>query len=279
MYNLLKTIVILSAFFIVKPAYGQFSTFEIYGTRANGLADINTVFTNLDASYGNIAGLSGMNGTQINIHYQNRFGFTELKVLGMALGFNHKKAGAFAVTLKDFGIEEYNEFEAGIAYARKLTSTLSAGVQFNFFNLAIQGYGNTGTFSFNAGIQYGLTRNLLIGFSVKNPFPVKFTESSELPTIIAAGMRYNVSEKVAFFSEIEKHINYEYTIKIAIQYHIVEPFTGYFGYFNSPSTYAGYSFGFSYSGLDHLNIEVSTKYNITLGLSPSIGITYKFTSR
>ena len=279
MLKILKVALFTLVLFIPSLIYSQFSTFEIYGTKPAGLADISSVLTGIDASYTNIAGLQELTGSRINMHYQNRFGITELKVLGLAYGINIRKLGAFAFTLKEFGIEEYNEFEAGLGYARKLTSALSGGLQFNFFNLAIKGYGSRSSVSFNAGLQYTLNNNIMIGFSAINPFPVRFTSSASLPSIIAAGIRYNAGEKVVFYSEIEKHIDLEYAVKIALEYNITRAFCIYGGYINSPSTYAGYSFGFGYSGWKKMILEMSVKYNITLGLSPSIGFTYIFTPR
>ena len=271
-----RYIPVILLIFVYFNLYSQFSTFEIYGAKSFALADVGTVFTDINSSYTNVAGLAAMKSGGINLHYQNRFGFEELKALGFSAAFKYERIGTFAVTVKDFGIEQYNEFEGDIAYSRMLTNALSGGIQFSFFNLAIKGYGSKNAVSLNAGLQYRFNGNLLFGFFVKNPFPVKFSSSTRLPTIVAMGVRFNTSDKLIFYSEVEKHIDFGYSVKIALEYKIADVFTVYGGYENNPAVYSGYGFGFAYSGVKKISIELTAKYNITLGISPSIGITYLF---
>lgn len=53
----------------------------------------------------------------------------------------------FGVKASYYGFTQYNETQAALAYARKLSDKIDIGVQFNYNALKIAGYGNAGAIS------------------------------------------------------------------------------------------------------------------------------------
>jgi len=254
--------------------FSQFSSSEFYGTKSNALGNVSTTFKDINAAYTNQAGLAFLSGTSINLSYENRFLTYDLSSIDLAIAKNFKKLGTFSFSVNKFGIEEYNEIQLGAAYAMKLNKKTALALQINFFNLSINGYGSRSTMSFETGILYDIHKDLSFGFHVTNPFPIKFIDDIELPNIISLGIKYLISENLNIFGEIEKHINYDLFFKSGIEYAPLTSFSLYFGFKNNFNNYADYSMGFKYKIKQFINVELSTLYNLTLGLSPSIGFTY-----
>ena len=267
-------LIFTNIFIIVYQINAQINTIEIYGAKSNGLGQITAVHNDINSAYGNQAGLAFLQGMGINVGYENRFQVFELSALNFALAKNYNKLGTFGFVMKKFGFSQFNEFMAGLVYAKKLSNSFSAAIQFDYFNTSILGYGNKSTFSFETGLLYKLSNQLTIGIHVTNPFPITFVDDQDIPTIINLGVKYKVSDYLNIYGEFEKHINYNFYLKSGIEYSPIDIFTLYFGFRNDFQNSSDFSLGFKYKFNDKINIELSTLYNLTLGLSPTVGFNY-----
>ena len=267
--------------FIVLPAsvFSQFSTLESFGTKSNSLANISTTFKDINASYTNQAGLAFINGLEINMSYENRFLALDLSAINFAVAKNFNKIGTFGLSIKKFGISEYSEFLFGLAYARKLNNSTGIAVQLNAYNLSIENYGTKNAISFETGIIHDFSKRFTLGFHVSNPFPIKYLDEVNIPTIVTLGARYKASDNIVLFAEVEKHINYGTIVKTAIEYNPITVFSIYIGYKNDFNGTADISTGFMYIINNKIKLNLGTTYNITLGLSPSIGISYALNNK
>jgi hypothetical protein len=270
----LYIIIFINIFIIVYQINAQINTIEIYGAKSNGLGQITSVHNDINSSYGNQAGLAFIKGMNINLGYENRYQVFELSALNFAIAKNINNLGTFGFVIKKFGFSQFNEFMAGIAYAKKLGNSFSLGLQFDYFNTSISGYGNRSTFSFETGIMYVISNQLTIGVHVTNPFPIKFIDNQDIPTIINLGTKYKISDYLNIYAEFEKHINFNFYLKSGIEYAPINIFTLYLGFRNDFQGSADYSLGFKYLFNEKINIELSTLYNLTLGLSPTVGFNY-----
>ena len=252
----------------------QFATIETFGAKPIGIGSCISTLKDIHSVYGNVAGIAFSDKLEGNISYENRFQAIDLSVISFGLSKNFNKLGTIGISIKKFGISEYNEFQAGLNYARKLTENLAVGVRFNIYNLIIEEYGNRFGYNADVGLQYDLSDRLSLGFYLANPFPVKFIENTELPVLAFLGVSYKVTENLVVYSEIEKHIDKEFLIKAGIEFEIMDKFSLYGGFRNDLDRFSDYSLGFRYSLIQNIDLNVCTQYNTTLGLSPSIGVSY-----
>ena len=271
-YLLILSIFILSA--LNNKSTAQFSSIELYGTKSNGLGSISTTFNDINSAYTNQAGLTNIKGLATNISYGNRFSILGLGELNFAIAKNFNKYGTLAVSIKKFGLSEFNEIQLGTAYAMKLSKSVSIGLQINLFNISIEDYGNKSMASFETGVLYELTKTISIGFHVSNPFPINFLNTTNLPTIASIGLKYKISDYLIYYGEISKHFNYDFFIKSGIEYAPIKAFAIYLGFKNNLKDYADYSMGIMYEIDNKIKFEISTLWNFTLGMSPSVGLTY-----
>lgn len=274
MFLILRKISLFISLIIPSVVCAQFTTIESYGSKSNSLANVTTTFKDINACYTNQAGLAFLQGTEMNLSYENRFLVPNLSAMNFAIAKNFKNIGSFGINIKKFGISEYSELLLGISYARKLSQKTGLGLQINAYNLNIKNYGNKNAISFEIGIIHDLNSSLTLGFHVSNPFPIKYNESTNIPTIIALGVKYKISNSTSLFTEVEKQLGYDFFIKMAIEYSPFINFSFYLGSKNNLNDFADYSMGFKYNPYSKFSIIVATNYNLTLGLSPSIGITY-----
>ncbi len=266
--------IFINIFTIVYQINAQINTIEIYGAKSNGLGQVTSVYEDINSIYGNQAGMAFIKGIDINAGYENRYQIFELSALNFAIAKNYQNSGTFGLVLKRFGFSQFNEFMVGIAYAKKLGNSFSASIQFDYFNTSILGYGNKSTFSFETGLMYKISDQLTMGAHVTNPFPVSFIDNQDIPTIINIGVKYKVSDYLNIYCEFEKHINYNFYLKSGIEYSPIDIFTLYFGFRNDFQNSSDFSLGFKYKINNKINIELSTLYNLTLGLSPTVGFNY-----
>lgn len=252
----------------------QINTIEAYGSKSNSMGGVSTVFKDIYSAYTNQAGLGYLQGLKTNISYENRFSINSLSSFNFAVAKNFNKIGTAAVVIKKFGFTEYHELQIGAAYAMKLNQTTSIALQINLFNLSIKGYGSKNTFSFETGIIHDFSNKLTMGFHISNPFPIKFIENQDIPTIVKIGFSYKISDYLKIYSDFEKHLNYSLFLKTGLEYSPLLDFTLYIGFKNNFDRVAEYSMGVGYSFRNRFRLIASSSYSLILGLSPSIGITY-----
>ncbi|MGE5354901.1 MAG: hypothetical protein ACM3PT_01565 [Deltaproteobacteria bacterium] len=270
-----KHLIIVLFFLILCPdTKGQFNNIESFGAKAVGNGSCITLFRDISSIYGNVAGISNINNLAADISYENRFQAFNLSNLGFGLVKNFSKAGSFGVTIKKFGIEEYSEFQAGINYARKLTDAFSIGIRFNMYNLVIEEYGNRTGYNADFGLQYELNEQFSLAFYLVNPFPVKFIDDVRLPVLAFMGLKYNVSESLGLYAEIEKHFDRNFFIKAGLQFDLMKKLSLYGGFRNDLDRFSDFSVGIQYSIAPMIQLNICSQYNTSFGLSPALGISY-----
>lgn len=253
---------------------GQFSVSEIYGAKTNAMGTCLTNLQGMQCIYGNIAGISDIKNFGMDFNVENRFQTFNLSSVGFGIAKTLGKSGTLGLTLKRFGISEYNELQAGINYARKLGSNFSIGLRLNMYNLVIEEYGNRIATNADVGVQYQLNDKFSIGFYVINPFPVKFTDDINLPTIAFIGVKYSLTSNMMVLAELEKHFDYNYVIKAGLQLDLNDKLAIYGGFRNDLERFSDYSLGIKFDFNSNIQMNLSTQYNLTFGISPGLAISY-----
>ena len=253
-----------SSFFL----YGQNGSTYSNGARSIAMGNTGINFTDINSLLTNQAGLADIKTTSFLIAADRRFALTDLNNLtaGFALP---TQSGTFGVSINYFGFDLYNETKVGLTYARKLMDKLSIGIQFDMLNTRIPEYGSKSLFTFEVGLQSELSENLTLGFHLFNPVKLETVEGEYLPTVIQGGISYSPTQKVLFNVELEKDIDFPFTIKSGIEYEMVDNFWLRVGFSTAPTSV---SFGIGYLMTNGLRLDIASNYHQELGFTPGVSL-------
>jgi hypothetical protein len=221
----------------------------------------------------NQANLSSLKQASIGVYSEQRFSLKELNISTLAATIPVKSGGlGFQATY--FGLSDYNESQLGIAYAKKLSSMVDIGVQFNYYALRIAGYGSYNTINFEIGTIFHPTEKVHLGFHVYNPIGGKLGKNSteKLASIYKTGIGYEASEQIFLSAEIVKEENKPVNINAGLQYVFAKQLFARMGIATeSASPYAG-------AGLHwkNLRLDIAVSYHPQLGFSPGLMLIYYF---
>jgi hypothetical protein len=181
------------------------------------------------------------------------------------------KTGAMAITLVRSGSGDFNESQAGWAYAKKL-GKIDVGIQFNYTMLHITGSGNDAAISIEAGTSWHITDKLHAGFHIVNPRGGQFSKNRQekLATVVAMGMDYEVSEQLLVEMEIIKEEAKQVNIRASLEYLPAKSFIAMMGVHTataSPFFGAGWS-------KKNFRTDISVNYHFQLGVTPGIRIIF-----
>ena len=181
-------------------------------------------------------------------------------------------SGNFGLQLHRYGNSSYNEMQTGLAYARKLNESIDVGVQFNYYNVQVAGYGNAGAVNFEAGALFHFTDQLHGGIHVYNPTSSKLgkNEEEKLPAVYSVGLGYDASDDFFVSAEIEKTENLPLNVNAAIQYRFANRFLARAGVTTATSVYflgAGFT-------LKNFRLDVMASVHPQLGVTPGLMLIY-----
>jgi len=157
-------------------------------------------------------------------------------------------AGHLALPWKDHvglgiqhtGIEGYTEQRMALSYARKLSDTWYAGIQFDMHRNQALEYETLWAVAWSASLVAPLLESLSLSAFLYNP--TQSGESLALPTLARIGLRYNPSAKVSAALEAEKDWRYPLRMKAGIVYAVHPRFVLRWGVGTSPAlVHAGVS--------------------------------------
>lgn len=244
------------------------------GARSAAMGNASVSLSDVWSAHHNQAGLGFMNRISAGVYYENRFMIKELGLKGGAIAIP-VKAGAFGLSVSNFGYTSYNENKYSLSFAKAFGKKLSFGIAMDYLTTKIaEGYGSKGVLAAELGIQSRPLKGLTIGAHVFNPTHARLTDynNERIPTIIRLGADYNFSEKVTCAIETEKDMSKKAIFKAGVEYKAVKEFYLRAGISTNPDLG---SFGFGLN-LKNLKIDVSANYHQVLGVSPQFGLMYVF---
>jgi hypothetical protein len=227
-------------------------------------------FTNNQASLAQIKNVSA------GVYGERRFMLDELSLYQLAVAVP-TNSGNFGVKAGYFGFSEYNESQIGLAYGRKLGTKLDVGVQFNYNNVQISGYGNATAVNFEIGTILHLTDKLNAGIHAYNPVGGKFgkNEEEKLASVYTVGFGYEASEKFFVSAEIEKEEDQPVNVNAGMQYRFLSQLLARAGIAtNTSNVYAGVGLF-----LKTFRIDVVASYHPQLGITPGLLLIYSFSKK
>jgi len=212
----------------------------------------------------NQAALAKIKGVSAGIYGEKRFLLNELSLYNATITLG-TSSGSFGLDTRYYGFSEYNESQVGLAYGRDLGSKVDLGVQFNYYNVRIAGYGNASAINFEMGAIFHLTDNLNAGLHVYNPVGGTLGKNDEekLASVYSAGIGYDASEKFFTSIEIVKEENKPVNVNAGLQYEFLPQLLSRLGISTATSSiYFGIGFRMK-----------STRLDVTASCHPQLGIT------
>lgn len=268
MKPILFIIIFISITFIT---FAQNGSSSISGAKGAAMANTSTTFQDVFSITSNQAGIAFLENTSVGLLAEQRFLNTDIQQFGAVAGLP-TRFGSFGLLIQTFGFEVYKEQKIGLAYARKLSKKFAIGVQFNYLNTRISEYGNFNAISFEGGLQAEIIENLWLGAAISNPFRIEIAPDEYLPTQFNIGLSYHFSNKVLIATEAQKDFEYPTSIRVGLDYRIIEPLSIRLGVGTEPIQN---SFGIGIH-LKQLTLDFAARYHQTLGFTPTFSMIYEF---
>jgi hypothetical protein len=230
------------------------------GAYSNNHPDVFSFHTNQ-------AALAKIKMVSAGIYGEKRFLLNELGLYDAAATLP-TSSGNFGLDARYYGFSDYNESQVGLAYGRSLGFKVDVGVQFNYYNIRIAGYGNAPAINFEIGTIFHLTDKLNAGFHAYNPVGGNLAKNDEekLASVYSMGIGYDASEKFFMSIEIEKEENKPVSVNAGLQYKFLPQLLTRIGISTATSLlYFGIGYGFK-----SMRFDVTTSYHPQLGITPGL---------
>ena len=227
------------------------------------------------SSLGNQARLAGFTSFSAGAFSERKFMLQELTSLSASVAMP-TSSGVFGLQLHQFGQASFSQMQGGLAYARKLSSKVDIGVQFNYYSLRIDGYGSTGTINFEGGAIFHFSEQLHGGVHVYNPVMAKLGKSEErLPAVYTAGLGYDASEHFFISAEIEKAESESLSVNTSVQYKFASRLLVRGGISSANSLFF---FGIG-TVLQNFRLDATASIHQQLGISPGLSLIFNKTAK
>ena len=265
------TYITLLIFILHQSSSAQNGTQNLGGAATNGIAHAGVTLDNISAMYTNQAGTAFLEGWAVDVSVDRRFNLEELTTFSFAAATS-LNIGTVGIMVGQYGFDEYSEQKIGLSYARLLTSYLAIGGQFDVLGFKIDGFGNTYSYTAEVGLYSKLSDQVHLAAHIFNPTSSKLNDNEELDSRFKIGVRYIPSNKVDFFTEIEKIIDRSVQIKLGAEYAVLDNLDLMAGSNLEINTF---HFGFKYLVQNKFTIVAAFSFNNNqLGNSPGISAQY-----
>jgi hypothetical protein len=179
--------------------------------------------------------------------------------------------GAFGLQLAYTGSADYNTSKIGIAYGQPLSNRVTMGVQFNYWNQHIRGYGRAAQVTIEGGLLVRLSEAFGAGFQVCNPVGVVLQKwDQKQPTVYTIGVAYQPAPQVAITAELVKVAALPLAVQAGIEYRFAQKLWAMAG-INSSTAAFFIAAGFE---LTNFRIILSGAVHPQLGLTPGLLLSY-----
>lgn len=267
----MKKFTILLLFILFSTSLFAFQYGRYVGPVSLSLGNISSVLTDNNYNSVNPATIS-CGKSKISTFYHNKFLVPEIGLENLSFVYSHPTL-SFSTNISHHGFSEYGEMSVGINFSRLFKPYISVGIGAEYLGWYYTGKWNSMA-CFNLGIMVFPINNLSIGFSIYNLSFSKFTleESKfEVPTIFYLGMKYQFSEFLFLAAEASLSLKENFTASIGLEYFFIKQVGMRVGVYASKEISPCLGLGINLKGF---HIDIGALYNLKLGLTSSVGISY-----
>lgn len=243
------------------------------GARATGLSNAFVSIADTWSTFHNQATLAELTTFSAGVSYESRFMIDEL-TLAAGSAVLPARNGAFGFSFYQFGHGTFKEHKIGLAYSRRLSAKLNAGIQLDYFSERFpENDKSTGFPTFELGLTYKTTKQLTLGAHVFNPINNDFDTANGKQKILASyrlGGHYQFSDLVLISAEAQKSSGYRIMIKSGLEFSPLQNLALRFGISGRPVQYtAGLGYHFN-----KVQTDIAFSYHGNLGFTPSVSIQF-----
>lgn len=265
----------ISAIFAIhhKSVFSQELNFS-KDARTIGIGGASVSQRGLWSILNNQAGISKITKPIWGISGNNHFLTPQLSTSSIVYAHPTKK-GTIGLSAQYYGYRHFRESEYSISIGKTLSTKISTGVQISYISTSISdGNSDLNNIVAEGGILISVSDKLIIGTHIYNPFYGKKRNSKHraTPSIIRLGSQYIFSDKVTFYTEIEKSIQSMHKAKMGLTYQPNQTFDFSVGISTNP-TLVSFVIGIQQK---KLHFDFSFSQHQILGTSPHIALNYAF---
>ncbi|PUZ29308.1 hypothetical protein DCC81_07565 [Chitinophaga parva] len=184
--------------------------------------------------------------------------------------------GAFGLNVQRLGFGDYHEQALGLGYGRSLGSRVDIGLQADYFEKYIAGYGRAAVTTFNGGLLWKVTSRVCVGMDVFNPVQRRLAKLGEeqLNSLYTLGAGYAGSQFYVS-AAATMQAGRPLLTRVLCEYVLVKQFALQAGV----ATQAQYNFAGVSFRLGHLRVDLAGSYHPQLGITPGAAVIWKGTEK
>ncbi|MBK6481340.1 MAG: hypothetical protein IPF93_24580 [Saprospiraceae bacterium] len=258
--------------FNISASYAQGPYNQIKGARSNALSNQSVALKGVDAAVSNAAALGQITLPSVSLFGESRIIGTGIHGSSFLCVLPIKNIGGLGFGGEFYGVPEYNQQVYKIGYGRKLSDQWSIGSSLEYISYHTSQRDPFSIGVVQVGTQYDF-KKVGFAFSYFHPLTGEADQGQYQAPIWLAGMRYELSDLVRLYVEVEKEGDFDAYLKFATEYQLIPELALRAGVTNGP---ASFCFGVGTRVSKRLDIDISTIFYQHLGVSPSLGLRYFF---
>ena len=199
----------------------------------------------------------------------NRFN-TDIYSLSGAISYKANQS-ALGLLVGRYGISGFYESQISLSYSRSIGRSAFLGIQGHYYQLQIEGLGDTGFADFTLGYWQTFAEKVSVSLYVKNPLD-GLNDRHRTVGKIDFGLVYNLSDILELYSSVSKPWGQKVSLRPGFRYkphHIIYLYTS----FNTAPS--AMSFGAGISLPKNLMIDIGINTHPILGSSVAFSLGYQ----
>jgi hypothetical protein len=252
------------------------SSSTLMGARAMSIGSTSSCLSDEWSLFNNVGGLGNIKDMSAGFTYRAYPSIKSFNTMA-AVFATPVKYGVVATGVYRFGDDLYNEQILSGAFSNRF-GLASLGLKFNYVQYHADGFGTKGIITISFGGIAQLTDKLSIGAHITNinqPQISRGDKSETVPSIVTAGLSYEVSDKFLVSGEIEKNLAFPVRWRTGMEYK-VHPKVSLRTGFNLHPSVGSFGFGFKPK---KFTLDYAYEYNFNLGANHQATVGYKFKSK
>lgn len=243
------------------------------GPRLTAIGNTGVAINDVWTLQSNQAGTTSLKKPTASVSYRNSYLNPELSTQSAVIVYPAGR-NVMGLSLQNYGFSAYSEQKIGVSYAKRFGNSIAASLNFNLHQVKVAQYGSARAYSVEAGLQYHVDENLLIGTHISNPNRSAFDRdvNAFIPVSLEFGASYKFTDKVLLNSGIVKTLNSVTDFRCGLEYSVINWLAFRGGLAANPFRQFA---GFGYQ-LNDLKIDAAASSHPNLGFSPQIALSYEF---
>ena len=246
---------------------------RVSGSRQIGMGLNSISMINAYSVYNNQAAGAYLERPSFGIYYAPVFLGQNVSNISTVIAVSVNKGGTIGASFNYFGYSQFNEKKLGISYSIKLAKWVSLGMQLDYLNTQISGYGSKNYFTFELGAFSKPIDELAIAFHVYNPLKLYIDKATgeKVPTLFRLGVTYEAIKKFFISIQFDKDLTNKLIFRAGAEYTLKDLINFRAGVATDPVTG---TLGLGVMLKQGVSFDVAFSYQGNLGFQPHFGMTY-----